>query len=231
MTRDEAMAEPPREVTGSQTIEPAEGEPHGVTPDAGPLPDAQIPQEGPQSDLSRSLRKMGYNTIGQITPDTRLAVATYAGPRLLQWVREGGDLLYITRGVGPFFWVQGRGGAYGGNWISAFSWLRPEVYRRLGTVSSPLSIPFMGVMPLATILGLPVENPAVQGDFLAGMVAGWARHPAVHTVQFTYGVGRVLMTTFQLDQGLPDDPIAVAMLHDLVEHLTSDACRPTLALP
>jgi hypothetical protein len=85
-------------------------------------------------------------------------------------------------------------------------------------------------MPLATILGLPVEDRARQSDFLAGMVSGWVGHPAVHTLQFRYGLGRVIMTTFQLDQCLPRDPVAVAMLHDLVEHLTSDACRPTLEL-
>ena len=157
-------------------------------------------------------------------------MATHADAELLNWVRAGGDLLYITRSAGPFYWVQGRGGAYGGNWISAFSWLRPEAHRRLSAVSNPLGMPFVGVMPPVTILGLPVEDREVQGDFLAGMVAGWVRHPAVHTVQFRYGKGRVLMTTFQVDLGLPHDPAAVALLHDLVEHLISDACKPVLEL-
>jgi hypothetical protein len=59
-------------------------------------------------------------------------------------------------------------------------------------------------------------------------VSGWVRHPAVHTVQFRYGRGRVIMTTFDLEDALPRDPVAVAMLHDLLEYLASDACQPTL---
>jgi hypothetical protein len=68
----------------------------------------------------------------------------------------------------------------------------------------------------------------MQGDFLAGMVSGWVDHPAVHTVQFRYGKGRVLMTTFRLEAGLGKDPVATAMFHDLIEHLHSDACQPVL---
>lgn len=28
--------------------------------------------------------------------------------------------------------------------------------------------------------------------------------------------------------GPPDDPVAVAMFHDLIDHLCSDACQPSL---
>ena len=240
LTREEALAAPPPDVLGLQDIEPVEGEPHGMALHDTPLPaggageaaqsSAATRDQPPHSVLACSLRELGYNTTGLFTPEARLAVATYANPKLLGWVREGGCVLYITRGSNPFFWAQGRGGAYGGNWISAFNWLRPGVYRRLSAVTNPLGMPFMGIIPPATILGLPVEDPAAQPDFLAGMVSGWVAHPAVHTVQFRYGLGRVIMTTFQLDQALPRDPVAVAMLHDLIEHLTSDACRPTLEL-
>jgi hypothetical protein len=59
------------------------------------------------------------------------------------------------------------------------------------------------------------------------MVSGWVRHPAVHTVQFRYGAGRVVMTTFNFEDSL-DDPVGIALFHDLVDHLHSDACRPVL---
>ncbi len=145
---------------------------------------------------------------------------------MLAWVRAGGDLLFLAQGPSPFFWVGGRGGAYSGGWITSFSWLRPDVHRRLGG-HNPLSMPFLPVMLRRTILGLPVEDRAVQGDFLAGMVSGWVRHPAVHTVQFRYGQGRVVLTTFSLEDTL-DDPSGIALFHDLVDHLHSDACQPVL---
>jgi hypothetical protein len=127
----------------------------------------------------------------------------------------------------PFFWVQNRGGAYSGSWLTSFSWIRPEIHRRL-PVSNPLGMAYIRTIPTATILGLPVEDPTVQGDFLAGMVSGWVGHPAVHTVQFRYGEGIVLMTTFRFANWLGTDPVATAMFHDLIDHLASDECNPTL---
>jgi hypothetical protein len=146
---------------------------------------------------------------------------------MLQWVRAGGKMVFLSRGTSPFFWVHHRGGAYSGSWMTSFTWLRPEVHRRL-KVTNPLGLPFMNVMPHRTILGLPVEDKAVQRDFLAGMVSGWVGHAAVHTVQFAYGKGRVVMTTFGLEEMLDEDPVAVAMLNDLVEYVCSDECQPVL---
>ena len=91
-----------------------------------------------------------------------------------------------------------------------------------------MGLPFMQVIPRRTILGLPVEEKAFQDDFLAGQVSGWVGHPAIHSVQFRYGKGKVIMTTFNLAESLGYDPVAAAMLHDLVDHLGSDACEPKL---
>ena len=57
-------------------------------------------------------------------------------------------------------------------------------------------------------LGIPAEDPTVQPDLLAGMVSGWVGHPSVHTAQFRYGRGRVVMTTFALEEGLATEPLA-----------------------
>ena len=72
-------------------------------------------------------------------------------------------------GPGPFFWRQGRTGAYGGGWITSFSWLKPGVHRRL-LVANPLLLAFREIMPAGAIVGLPVDNPAYHRDFLAGQV-------------------------------------------------------------
>jgi len=190
---------------------------------------AAQPEWGPSGEhqLERSLRRLGYNTARNLTAATAVVVTDYPTAELLRWVRNGGDMLFISQGASPFFWVQSRGGAYSGNWITSYSWLRPGVHRRLA-VANPLGLPFINVMPTRTILGLPVEDPALQPDLLAGMIAGWVNHPSVHTVQFRYGHGRVLMTTFALAEALPGDPVAVALFHDLLEHLVSDACQPSL---
>ena len=69
----------------------------------------------------------------------------------------------------------------------------------------------------------------MQDDFLSGMVTGWVHHPSVHTVQFRYGKGRVIMTTFALENAIwMEDATGTALLHDLLEYLCSDECQPTL---
>ncbi len=199
----------------------------GLTPDEAALDDPDA--DTTPLTLRAMLQSLGYQTRRRLSDSTRLAVTTYPTPDLLQWVRQGGDLLYLVSGPSPFFWAGGRGGPYSGSWMTSFSWQRPDVHRRLKAAANPLGLPFTYVMPQRTILGLPFEDPAVQDDFLAGMIIGWVRHPAVHTVQFRYGQGRVVMTTFAVEEGLRQkDPVAVALLHDLVDHLASDRCQPTL---
>ncbi len=178
----------------------------------------------------RVLSQLGYHMTKELSGQSRLVITDYPEIGMLEWVRNGGDMLLLSGGPGPFFWRQGRAGTYAGNWISSFAWIRPAIHKRL-VITNPLGLPFMHVMPTGVILGLPVEDPAVQQDFLAGQISGWLRHPAICTVQFRYGKGRVMMTTFALKEALLEevpDPVAIAMLHDLIDHLTSDACQPAL---
>lgn len=180
--------------------------------------------------LGNVVRRLGYRAGSRLAPDTRLIVSDYPSAASLEWVRSGGTLLYLCAGPSPFFWAQSRRGTYGGGWINNYSWLRPGIHRRLPD-SSPLTLPYQEVMPQSTIMGLPVENAGLQRDFLAGQVSGWVQLPAVHTVQFRYGKGKVVMTTFNLEKALQQktpDPVAVAMLHDLIEYTASEQCQPTL---
>lgn len=177
--------------------------------------------------LAEALRRIGYAVVDGDAP---LLVSDAPTPAVLDWVRAGGTLLFLSSGPSSFFWCQSRGGTYGGGWINNYSWLRPGIHRRL-TTGNPLTLPFRAVMPATTMTGLPVEDAELQGDFLAGQISGWLQLPAVHTVQFRYGSGKVLMTTFNLKPALlqpTPDPVAVAMCHDLVDHVLSAACQPRL---
>lgn len=182
-------------------------------------------------NLLTKLGQLGYQTGTQLAADTAIAVTTNPDESLLAWVRAGGKLLYLAGAVSPFFYVQGRGGTYSGSWITSFSWLKPQAHARLNSEGlNPLSLPFGEVMPGGTILGLPDSEAEYQGDFLAGQLSGWVQHPAVHTVQFRYGQGKVVMTTFALEKGLENgDPAGTAMFHDLVDYLGSERCQPKLS--
>jgi hypothetical protein len=176
---------------------------------------------------SSPLNGLGYQVSNHLSDSTNLLISDFPTQEQLNWVSQGGDLLYLSTGSNAFFWSGGRGGAYSGNWMSCFSWLRPGIYRRLN-VSNPLTLDFLDMMPQNVILGLPVYDAAYQEDFLAGQITGWVGHPAPHTIQFRYGAGRVIMTGYRLQDKWSYHPVAVAMLHDLVDHLTSDRCQPTL---
>jgi hypothetical protein len=195
------------------------------------LPATTQGRSGGVTGLLHALQDLGYSTHPHLTLDTQLAVTNYPNEELLKWVRQGGKLLFISTGPSPFYWVQGRGGSYGGNWMTSFSWLRPGVFRRLDGVPNPLELPFKRVMPLGAILGLPYKSREAQSDFLAGQIGGWVNLPALHTVQFRYGKGKVIMTTFELGRALREyhDPVGIAMLHDLIDYLASEQCQPTLS--
>lgn len=182
------------------------------------------------SSLASGLQKVGYN-VGREFDTDALIVTSEPTDDSLRFVREGGKMLYLCGGVGPFFWWQSRASVYGGSWITSYSWMRPGVFRRVG-VSNPLTLPYKAVMPQGILLNVPVDKPEFHGDLLAGQVTGWIGHPAVHTVQFRYGRGSVITTTYDLSAAFRDqaDPVAVALLHDLVDYLDSDACQPTLTL-
>jgi len=217
---------------------------HEDLPVDTPTPATEVPMESPVSTTLeattpptaatsvsspvRVLRGLGYQVSTSLTDGTQLVISDHLTSEILEWVRKGGDLLFLSSGPNAFFWSHGRSGSYGGNWMTSFSWLRPGIHRRL-PVSNPLTLPFIDVMPLYVILGLPVEDSAYQQDFLAGQVTGWLGHPALHTIQFRCGQGRVVMTTYRLKDRLAYHPVAVAMLNDLVDHLTSDACQPVLS--
>ncbi len=173
--------------------------------------------------LENALEQFGYQIEPDVTASTLLA-STQPAAQTLQWVREGGSLLYLWQRVSPFFWVQGRGGAYSGNW------LRPERFPRLA-VTNPLGLPFAGVAPNGVVTGLQHEDSSYHGDLIGGQFTGWVGHPAVHLVQFRHGKGKVLMATYNLVDSMTAtilDPVAVAMFHDLVDYLASEACQPRL---
>ncbi len=198
----------------------------------GPLAvvDAAPPfgEEAQASAFSQAVKMFGYKTTA-LSSDVKLAVTTSPTPDLLHWVRGGGDLLFLCQGPSPFFWAQRRGGAYGGGWMTSWNWLKPGIHTRIDHAGmNPLTLPFMKVTPTHTITGLPVDVAAYHGDFLAGQISGWVNHAAVHTVQFRYRQGRVIMTTFALAEQIGKQPIATAMFHDLIDHLAGDRCQPSL---
>ena len=97
-----------------------------------------------------------------------------------------------------------------GDWISAFSWLTPELARGLPW-RAPLDFAYAEVLPDHVLLGYEPERHA--DEVPAGMFVGWVHAPAALVWSFAHGAGRVTITTFHVT---PDGgPIAVALFHAL----------------
>jgi hypothetical protein len=171
------------------------------------------------ASLAAQLGRLGYSITTELD-HAGIAVATSASAGLLRWVRAGGQLLFLADMSSPFFWLQPRVGTYGGGWITSFSWLRPGTHPRL-LESNPLGLEFLDLMPVQTIVGIPMEDRAISDDILAGMVVGWVHHPTAHTIRFRYGAGKVVMTTFPLAGRIGTHPTVTAMILDLLDELGS----------
>jgi len=176
------------------------------------------------------VRQLNYSVVDGLSPKTQVIVTDAPDRDVLDWVQNGGKMLLVNEDDHPVFWQYGHRDTSEGNWITSTSWLRPEVYPSL-KIDNPLNLPLQRVMPQGSIVGLPQDDPSVQRDFLAGRMLGWVQRPNIHTVQFAYGSGTVIMTTYALLEALyfgDPDPVGVIMLNDLIDYLVSDSCKPVL---
>jgi glycosyl hydrolase family 2 len=82
-----------------------------------------------------------------------------------------------------------------GDWIGAFSWIRPELAPGLPR-RAPLDFTYAEVLPAHVLTGY---DPAEHADeVFAGMFAGWVHAPVALAWSFPQGRGRMTITTLQV---------------------------------
>lgn len=103
-----------------------------------------------------------------------------------------------------------------GDWVGNFSWLRRD-----GAFSQipggPLfDLSFAAVVPHQLMAGFrPWE---FQGRVHAGVVVGWVHKPAAFVIEKRLGRGKLVATTFRLDEEAPGaDPLATALYDGLLK--------------
>lgn len=151
-----------------------------------------------------------------------------------QATEKGAVVIVLAHGTdalpaGSAWKVIPRSGDLSGDWISNFNWLDTS------------RAPFSAFAPLGSILGWPaaavrpqnlIDAPAgTSSDTLAGFFLGWVHDSHPVAVQARHGQGKVIVTTLNLADEYGKDPLATAMLDQIIAYANSPSCQPTATLP
>lgn len=175
-------------------------------------------------------QQLNYTVESELTERAQVVVCDYPNLEVMEWVSQGGRLLYICEGDQPRLWRWGTKRISDGHLMASSSWLDADAYPNL-PLANPANLPVSHIFPTRGIADLPLRKNAFDEDILAGEMLGWVQRPHVHSIQFRYGHGRVIMTTYTLLESFRSDqadPFAVVMFNDLIEYLASERCNPTL---
>ena len=101
---------------------------------------------------------------------------------------------------------------WGGDWVSAYSWLDISRHPDLPAIN-PLDWAYQEVIPDHVLGGYEPRPHAAEVS--AGMFVGWVHAPAALLWTFRQGRGSITVTTFKL---APEDgPVATVLLEDLIQ--------------
>ena len=194
-----------------------------------PRPDTALergkPFVVPDGPLARRFEAMGYDVTD--TADlVSLRVLTRLTNDDVEFIEAGGRCLLLADDVdalGPGFgefprielkaWREALFG--GGEWVSAFSWLR-RTGRFADLPGGPMMDSFFeGLRPSVVINGIPPARFA--HDVYAGVFVGWVHQLAAIVARHPQGLGSVVVSTLGLTgQPVDDNPVADWLLRQLI---------------
>jgi len=179
--------------------------------------------------LAERLRAAGAT----VTDDAQLEIAAMLDAPLAERLAKGGRVLLlaspssVAQAPSCPLRIEDRGArSWWGDWMSNVNWQRSELFPHLPQ-GKVMGMAYQSVTPKSVISSV---EAAGARDILAGIFTGWMHDPAALTAQFRVGDGVLLVTTFDLARGYGSDPMATAMLHDLLDYLRSDRVAPATAL-
>jgi len=186
-----------------------------------------VPVSAPPA-LARSLRALGYTVVRDLER-ADLAVVTRMTDELRWFVQNGGRVLWLAEASDSkqaylgLDIVERQGRRWQGDWANNFNWLRQDVMFREIPSEGMVDFAFADLTPEHVIVGLSPRDFA--SDVHAGLFVGWIHHTVALIAERRIGDGRLLVSTFRLQQHLEKHPVATIMLHDMIAQLAS--CRLT----
>lgn len=175
--------------------------------------------------LAETLSGLGYTVVQEPGSEGVLVARQYTAA-LQAAVQAGARLLLLagphSEGSGesvrlPVGRVIPRAGTpWQGDWATSFSWLKKlDTFGHLP--GDPLlEMEYAAIMPDAVLVGLPAW--AMRTHCWAGLALGWIHKPVALLAEMPYGLGKVVVSTFNLTpETLSGNAIAESLLAGMVE--------------
>jgi hypothetical protein len=198
-------------------------------------PTSAAPLWSPNPPLAEQLVKLGYqlaSTVGQAD----IIVTDTLDETLMNGVRQGKRVLLLANQahtIGPAYLgiriVARKGTPWAGDWASSFAWLRRERPFAQFPGGPLLDFGFDGLVPEYVLTD--IRPQAFESDVHAGIFVGWIHKMAALIVERRYGLGKIVLSTFQLTPDLLDThPMATTLLAALIELASTDRKRYEMSL-
>jgi hypothetical protein len=183
--------------------------------------------------LGSTLMRSGYS-VADHTESGTLLIAAHYDRGVENHLKNGGNVLLIAASENalPSHWpiriVTRAGTDLDGRWFSNYNWIRSDREPFASVAfSSILGFESANCAPRHVIDGFLREY---QDDLLSGITFGWLNRNCALALQMKVGSGKMIVTTFRLDQDGPD-PYARKVVDSLILYLTTSACNPSLTMP
>ena len=178
------------------------------------------------SALATVLTQLGYNVVTDATDPEAIIVSHYYTTALQDAIQGGAHLLILagtdfntaeTRARLPIGGIVTRAGTiWQGDWATSFSWLKKQGPFAQLPGGPLLEMEYAQIMPDAVIAGVPAWLGREHN--WAGLALGWIHKPVSLLTKGDYGLGSMVVTTFNLSaETLVDNVVAQALFAGLVE--------------
>lgn len=174
------------------------------------------------SELAESLKALGYN-VSADRGAASVVVTTVMTDELREYAQDGGKVVFLAEStesqqstINGLNIAARQGSKWQGDWASNFNWLRQDTIFGDIPTGGVLDFAFADLIPDHVIQGLSTRDYAHEVH--AGLAVGWLHNIVGLVAERRVGLGRVMVSTFNLSQHIGQNPVATIMLNDLIAH-------------
>jgi hypothetical protein len=173
--------------------------------------------------LAEQLTAVGYELTDDLSAADVVVVETMTDE--IRWyVQQGGRVLWLAESaealqtsLSGISIAQRRGRSWQGDWASNFNWIRQDQMFQDIPTGGVVDFAFADLTPDYVIAGVKPRDFAA--DVHAGLFVGWLHHTVALIAERRFGKGRLLISTFRLCERMPNNPVAMIMVNDMIERL------------